>query len=160
LIANDDPLDNFITFIGDDSFQILQHIKLDGSDSNAMNLLFFGRTAALCVADAGPPRAWTRVPQPPPARIRWQPTRRNQVYVPIRGNNGTVTPSTGAGAGATCSTAKDAHGTAGRDALGCIAIYTAPRDHDLKARRAPAFMPGVESASPGRAISHTPLEDV
>jgi hypothetical protein len=29
---------------------------------------------------------------------------------------------------------------------------------DLKARFASAFMPGVESASPGRVISHTPLE--
>jgi hypothetical protein len=56
--------------------------------------------------------------------------RRNQVYVPIRGNNGTVPPSTGAAAGAICSTAKDAFGNAGSDALGCIAIYTAPRDQD------------------------------
>jgi hypothetical protein len=32
--------------------------------------------------------------------------------------------------------------------------------YDQKARRGPAFMPGVWSASPGRAISHTPLEDV
>jgi hypothetical protein len=38
--------------------------------------------------------------------------------------------------------------------------FKGPRSYDLKARRAPAFMPGVESASPGRAISHTPLEDV
>jgi hypothetical protein len=54
--------------------------------------------------------------------------RRNQVYVPIRGNNGRVPPSTGAAAGATCSTANDASGNAGSDALGHIAIYTAARN--------------------------------
>jgi hypothetical protein len=56
--------------------------------------------------------------------------RRNLVYVPIRGNNGTAPPSTGAVAGAICSAAKDVHANAGSDALSCIAIYTAPRDGD------------------------------
>jgi hypothetical protein len=56
--------------------------------------------------------------------------RRNQVYVLIRGNNDTVPPSTGAASRATCSTAKNGHDKAGSDALGCIAIYSAPRDSD------------------------------
>jgi hypothetical protein len=49
-------------------------------------------------------------------------SRRNQVYVPIRGNNGTTPPST---TGKICSSVKDDFGIAGSDALGCIAIYTA-----------------------------------
>jgi hypothetical protein len=51
--------------------------------------------------------------------------RRNQVYVPIRGNDGIPAPGP---FGALCSTAKDVFGIAGSDALGCIAIYTAPHD--------------------------------
>jgi hypothetical protein len=35
LVANDEPFDNFITFIGEDSFKVLQQIKFDGSDTNA-----------------------------------------------------------------------------------------------------------------------------
>jgi hypothetical protein len=42
LIANDDPLDNFITFIGEDSYQIIQKIHFDGTDSNANHLLANG----------------------------------------------------------------------------------------------------------------------
>jgi hypothetical protein len=249
LIANDDPLDNFVTFIGEDSLQVLQHIRFDGTDPNGANLLangieqcvfdprdgkfyinlpntgastlatplpgvllrisgeapfhveqvftfdpstgcggasgltvgpehqlglacgganalvvddrtglpvtggvltgeggadevwfnpgdnhyFFGRTTAvmLGVADAGPPPSVDSSAKTGPGShsVAADP-RRNQVYVPIRGNNGTVPPSTGAAAGAICSTAKDAFGNAGSDALGCIAIYTAPRDQD------------------------------
>jgi hypothetical protein len=51
----------------------------------------------------------------------------NQVYVPIRGNNGTVPPSS---TGKICSSAKDVFGIPGSDAFGCIAVYTAPRDKD------------------------------
>ena len=256
LIANDDPLDNFITFIGEDSLQILQHIRFDGTDANGLNLLangieqcqfnpgdgkfyinlpntgpatatppgagvvlrisgeapfhveaivsdfrsttgplastgcggasgltigsdhqiglacgganalviddrtgnpvnggvltgeggadevwfnpgdnhyFFGRTTAavLGVADAGPPPSVdASAPTGPGSHSVAADPRKNEVYVPIRGNNGTVPPATGAGAGAICSTVKDTSGNAGSDALGCIAIYTAPRDHD------------------------------
>jgi hypothetical protein len=35
LVANDETFDNFITFIGEDSFKVLQQIKFDGSDMNA-----------------------------------------------------------------------------------------------------------------------------
>jgi hypothetical protein len=35
LVANDETFDNFITFIGEDSFKVLQKIKFDGSDTDA-----------------------------------------------------------------------------------------------------------------------------
>jgi hypothetical protein len=244
LMANDDPLDNFITFIQEDSFKVLQRIRFDGTDPNGDNILangieqcafnprdgkfylnipatgpatattpgpgvtlriserapfhvekvftvaastncgggaglavgpdhqlalgcgganslimddrdgstikvvtgeggtdevwfnpgnnhyFFARSgaAALGVEDAGPPPS----ADPDAASAAGSHSvaadpRRNQVYVPIRGNNGTVPPST---TGKICSKAKDVHGNAGSDALGCIAIYTAPRDKD------------------------------
>jgi hypothetical protein len=49
----------------------------------------------------------------------------NQVYVPIRGNQGVAPPL-----GAICSTAKDVFGLAGSDTLGCILSYIAPTDSD------------------------------
>jgi hypothetical protein len=248
LIANDDPLDNFITFIGEDSYKVLQRIRFDGTDPNGNNILangieqcqfnprdgkfyinipltgpatatppgpgvvlriserapfhveavfpvgmnyptcggaagmsigpdhqiglacggadaliiddrtgnkiqlltglggademwynsgnnhyFFGISTpgTLGVADAGPPPSLD-----PSAKtaagshsVAADP-RRNQVYLPIRGNNGTTPPTTGAGAGTICSAAKDVFGNAGSDALGCIAVYTAPSDGD------------------------------
>ena len=36
LIANDDPADNFITFIGEDSLKVIQRIRFDGTDPNAV----------------------------------------------------------------------------------------------------------------------------
>jgi hypothetical protein len=42
LIANDDPLDNFITFIGEDSLKVIQKIKFDGSDPRGNNLVANG----------------------------------------------------------------------------------------------------------------------
>src|SRR5262249_1041316 len=42
LIANDDPLDNFITFIGEDNYKVLQRIRFDGTDPNGNNLLANG----------------------------------------------------------------------------------------------------------------------
>jgi hypothetical protein len=53
--------------------------------------------------------------------------RGNQVYVPIRGNNGL--PAAGP-FGALCSTATDVFGIAGSNNLGCIAVFTAPGDSD------------------------------
>jgi hypothetical protein len=248
LIANDDPLDNFITFIGEDSYKVLQRIKFDGTDPNGNHILangieqcqfdprdgkfylnipltgpatatppgpgvvlrisgkapfhveavfpvgteyptcggatgmaigpdhqiglacsgadaliiddrtgkqiklvtgeggademwynsgdnhyFFARTAAikLGVEDAGPPPSpdSDAATAPGSHSVAADPIR-NQVYVPIRGNNGTVPPSTGAGAGSICGAAKDVFGNAGSNALGCIAIYTAPSDGD------------------------------
>jgi hypothetical protein len=248
LIANDDPLDNFIAFIGEDSFKVLQRIRFDGTDPNAGtdpttgkpilangieqcvfdprdgkfylnipatgptgaspgvtvrisaeapfhvekiftfaastgcggaaglavgpdhqlglacggtngliiddrdgstikvvtgeggadeiwfnpgdNHYFFARSTPglLGVEDAGPPAS----ADPDAATAAGSHSvaadpHRNQVYVPIRGNNGTVPPST---TGTICSKAKDVFGNAGSDALGCIAIYTAPRDKD------------------------------
>src|SRR5262249_54050083 len=35
LVANDETFDNFITFIGEDSFKVLGKIKFDGTDKNA-----------------------------------------------------------------------------------------------------------------------------
>ena len=42
LMANDDPLDNFITFIQEDSFKVLQRIRFDGTDPNGDNILANG----------------------------------------------------------------------------------------------------------------------
>jgi hypothetical protein len=42
LIANDDPIDNFITFIGEDSYKVLQHIRFDGTDPRGYNLMANG----------------------------------------------------------------------------------------------------------------------
>jgi hypothetical protein len=249
LFANDDPLDNFITFIGEDSYKVLQHIRFDGTDPNGLSLLangieqcafnprdgkfyinlpntgastlatplpgvvlrisgeapfhvekilsdfrpttgplastgcggasgltigpdhqivlacgganalviddrtglpvnggvltalggadevwynpgdnhyFFGISTPgdLGVADAGPPSSVDgKFTSASGSHSVAADSRRNQVYVPIRGNNGTTPPST---TGAICSTAKDIFGIAGSDALGCIAIYTAP----------------------------------
>jgi hypothetical protein len=250
LIANDDPLDNFITFIGEDSYKVLQHIRFDGTDPNGYFLLangieqcqfnprdgkfyinlpntgpsslatplpgvvlrisgeapfkvekivsdfrilplsapsigcggasgltvgrdhqiglacgganaliiddrtgapvsggvltglggadetwynhgdnhyFFGISTPglLGVADAGPPSRVdpTAATNAGSHSVAADP-RRNQVYVPIRGNNGTVPPST---TGKICSSVNDVFGNPGNDALGCIAIYTAPK---------------------------------
>jgi hypothetical protein len=250
LIANDDPLDNFITFIGEDSYKVLQHIRFDGTDPNGHYLLangieqcafnprdgkfyinlpntglstlttplpgvvlrisgeapfhveaivsdfripplnaasigcggasgltvgrdhqiglacgganaliiddrtgapvsggvltglggadetwynfgdnhyFFGISTpgVLGVADAGPPASvdGTFKSAAGSHSVAADP-RRNQVYVPIRGNNGTVPPST---TGMICSTVEDDFGNAGSDAAGCIAIYTAAK---------------------------------
>jgi hypothetical protein len=253
LVANDDPVDNFIAFIGEDSFKVLQRIRFDGTDPNAGtdpatgkpilangieqcvfdprdgkfwlnipatgptgasdglivrisgeapfhvekvvtfaastgcggaaglavgpdhqlglacgganaliiddrtglpvpggvltgeggademwfnpgdNHYFFARTGAraLGVVDAGPPpKLDASATTGNGSHSVAVDSHRNQVYVPIRGNNGTTPPSTGAAASNICSTAKDVHGHAGSDALGCIAIYTAPRDKD------------------------------
>jgi hypothetical protein len=42
LIANDDPLDNFISFIGEDRYNVIQQMKFDGSDPYAKNLVANG----------------------------------------------------------------------------------------------------------------------
>jgi hypothetical protein len=244
LMANDDPVDNFITFIGEDSYKVLQRIRFDGTDPNGNNILangieqcafnprdgkfyinipatgtaatpgpgvtlrisaeapfhvekvftfaastgcggaagmavgpdhqiglacgganaliiddrtglpitggvltgeggademwynpgdnhyFFARTGAITlgVVDAGPPPSLDSGAATAAGShsVAVDP-HRNQVYVPIRGNNGTTPPST---TGKICSTAKDVFGNAGSDALGCIAIYTAPHDSD------------------------------
>jgi hypothetical protein len=42
LIANDDPLDNFITFIGEDSYKVLQRITFNGTDPNGNYLIANG----------------------------------------------------------------------------------------------------------------------
>jgi hypothetical protein len=257
LIANDDPADNFITFIGEDSLKVIQRIRFDGTDPNALNLLANGieqcafdprdgkfyinlpntgastlatplpgvvlrisgeapfhveaivsdfRTAPLnaasvgcggasgmtvgpdhqiglaCgganaliiddrtgapvsggvltglggademwynsgdnhyffgistpgllgVADAGPlPSVDGKFLSASGSHSVAANSRRNQVYVPIRGNNGTTPPSTTT---TICSTAKDVFGIAGSNALGCIAIYAAPHD-DRRAGR-------------------------
>jgi hypothetical protein len=42
LIANDDPLDNFITFISTDTYGVLGSIKFDGTDKKGNNILANG----------------------------------------------------------------------------------------------------------------------
>jgi len=250
LMANDDPLDNFITFIGEDSYKVLQRIRFDGTDSdghdpfkilangieqcafnprdgkfylnipltgpasatppgpgvvlrisafapfhveavfpvgkdnptcggaagmaigpdhqiglacggadaliiddrngNKIKLLtgegggdemwynpgdnhyFFGISTpgTLGVADADPAKVDPSAKTAAGAHSVAADAFRNQVYVPIRGNNG----ATGGGTANICSAAKDVFGNAGSDALGCIAVYTAPHD-ERHARR-------------------------
>jgi DNA-binding beta-propeller fold protein YncE len=243
LVANDDPLDNFITFIDEDSYKVIQRIRFDGTDPNGDNILangieqcafnprdgkfylnipntgaaslktplpgvtvrisgkapfkvekviadfskaplnttgctgstglavgpdgqlglscgliindngaivanfpseggadelwynpgnnhyFLADTGAtkLGVIDAGPPPSadLTAATAPGSHSVAVDP-RRNQVYVPIRGNTGQAPGPLGT----LCSKGKDVFGHAGSDALGCIAIYTAPRDAD------------------------------
>jgi hypothetical protein len=85
----------------------------------------------LGAADAGPiPSVDSSAKTAPGSRSVAADPHRNQVYVPIRGNDDTVPPSTGAASRAICSTATNAHDNAGSDALGCIAISSAPRDSD------------------------------
>ena len=76
---------------------------------------------SLGVADAGPPPS-ADSPNTATASgshsVAADPITR-QVYVPIR-----------AGAGTVCSSGVDVFGTKGNDALGCIAVYTAPGDKD------------------------------
>jgi hypothetical protein len=88
------------------------------------NDYFFADTGAvhLGVIDVGPPpSAQSTAPTAPGSHSVAADSVTNEVYVPIRGNQGVAPPL-----GAICSTAKDAFGLAGSDALGCIAIYTAP----------------------------------
>jgi hypothetical protein len=84
-------------------------------------------TGCLGVVDAGtgksPPSADPVAGTAPGSHSVAADARRNQVYVPIRGNNGIAAPGP---FGALCSTAKDVFGIVGSDALGCIAVYTAP----------------------------------
>jgi hypothetical protein len=92
------------------------------------NHYFFAQTGAtaLGVVDAGPaPKLDPSAPTAPGSHSLAADPRRNQVYVPIRGNTGVMPPF-----GTLCSKVKDVFGNAGSDALGCIAIYTAPRDKD------------------------------
>jgi len=266
LVANDDPLDNFIAFIGEDNYKVLQRIRFDGTDPNGDKILangieqcqfnprdgkfylaipmtgpttatppgdgvvvrisghapfhvekvfpisskatgcfgpqgvtigpdhqiglgcggtnsliiddrdgstvmvvageggtdevwynsgnnhyFFARSTAatLGVEDAGPPpSADPNAASAAGSHSVAADAHRNQVYVPIRGNNGTVPPST---TGKICSSAKDVFGNPGSDALGCIAVYTAPSDNDdCRAGGASAFFRGRCPAATNR----------
>jgi hypothetical protein len=42
LIANDDQLDNFVTFIDATTYQVMQRVRFDGTDSNGNNILANG----------------------------------------------------------------------------------------------------------------------
>jgi hypothetical protein len=93
------------------------------------NHYFFARSGAakLGVEDAGPPPSADpdAATAPGSHSVAADPVR-NQVYVPIRGNRGVVPPVSSK----ICSSATDHFGHKGNDDLGCIAIYTAPRDED------------------------------
>jgi len=118
-----------------------------GTDENwynpGNNHYFFARSGNvvtggfLGVEDAGPP------PSADPTAasgfgshsVAADPIR-NQVYVPIRGNTGVTAanpnppPPTLPSNNKICSSAKDVFGNKGSDALGCIAVFTAPNDQD------------------------------
>jgi hypothetical protein len=90
-----------------------------------------GSTGCLGVVDAGTrksaPSADPVAGTAPGSHSVAADASRNQVYVPIRGNDGIASPGP---FGMLCSTAKDVQGIAGSDALGCIGVYTAPSDKD------------------------------
>ncbi len=87
-----------------------------------------GSTGCLGVVDAGggksAPSADSVAGTAPGSHSVAADSRRNQVYVPIRGNDGIASPGP---FGALCSTAKDVFNIAGSDALGCIGVYTASK---------------------------------
>jgi DNA-binding beta-propeller fold protein YncE len=91
------------------------------------NHYFLADTAAvhLGVIDATTPSADSTAPTGPGSHSVAADSVTNEVYVPIRGNQGVAPPL-----GAICSTAKDAFGVAGSDTLGCILSYIAPTDSD------------------------------
>jgi len=113
-------------------------------------------TGCLGIIDAGPPPSADMVAGTAPgSHSVAADSFTNQVYVPIRGNNGTTPPSTGTAAGAICGKAKDVHGNLGSDALGCIAIYTGPSDaDDIVAAGNPPFAgtPGTPNCH-GQSVS-------
>jgi hypothetical protein len=92
------------------------------------NHYFFGISTPgdLGVADAGPPPSVDGTfPSASGSHSVAADSRRNQVYVPVRGNLGTTPTSTTT---TICSTATDVSGNAGSNNFGCIAIFTAPHD--------------------------------
>jgi hypothetical protein len=100
---------------------------------------FFADTTAahLGVVDAGPPpSADLTAKTAPGSHSVAADSVTNEVYVPIRGNNGTVPPTPLASGGNVCSKANDVFGLAGSDALGCILTYIAPSDSDDHGRQA------------------------
>jgi hypothetical protein len=88
--------------------------------------------ACLGVVDAGPPPSADPIAETAPgSHSVAADSVTNEVYVPVRGNNGTVPPTAPPSpVGAVCSKANDVFGLAGSDALGCILTYIAPRDSD------------------------------
>jgi hypothetical protein len=91
------------------------------------NHYFLADTGAvhLGVIDATTPSADSTAPTAPGSHSVAADSVTNEVYLPIRGNQGVAPPL-----GAICSTAKDVLGHAGSDALGCILTYIAPTDSD------------------------------
>ena len=88
-------------------------------------------TGCLGVVDAGgwktAPRADPVAGTAPGSHSVAADSKRNRVYVPIRGNSGIALPGP---FGALCGKVKDIFGNLGSDMLGCIAVYTAPSDSD------------------------------
>ena len=60
LVANDDPLDNFIAFIAEDSYQVLQKIRFDGTDPNGNKILANG--IEQCVFDPRDGKFYLNIP--------------------------------------------------------------------------------------------------
>jgi hypothetical protein len=94
------------------------------------------KTAELGVVDAAGPTIDSLAPTAPGSHSVTADSETNEVYVPIRGNQGIATGPFGA----ICSKATDAFGLAGSDLLGCILSYIAPvgdkDDHPAKQKQA------------------------
>jgi hypothetical protein len=60
LIANDEPFDNFITFIDADTYQVIQKIKFDGTDPNGDKILANG--IEQCIFNPKDGKFWLNIP--------------------------------------------------------------------------------------------------
>jgi hypothetical protein len=67
LIANDEPFDNFITFIDADTYQVIQQIKFDGTDPNADKILANG--IEQCIFNPKDGKFYLNIPNTGPASL-------------------------------------------------------------------------------------------
>jgi hypothetical protein len=67
VVANDDPLDNFITFINEDTFGVISRIRFDGTDPNGDNILANG--IEQCVYNARGGNFYLAIPNTGPANL-------------------------------------------------------------------------------------------
>jgi hypothetical protein len=167
LISNPDALDNFITFVAEDSFKVLQTMKFDGSDKSADNIVASG--IEQCVFNPRDGKFYINIPATKKdgsgpglvLRISEQaPFKVEKVF--------TVPASTGCGGGAGLAVGPDhqlALGCGGANALimddrdgstikvitgegGADEIWYNPGDNHYFFARSGAMKLGVEDAGP------------
>ena len=82
LVANDDPLDNFITFIDQTTFGVIQRIRFDGTDPNGLNILANG--IEQCIFNPRDGKFYLNIPNTGPVTV--PPTPLPGVTVRISGS--------------------------------------------------------------------------